>query len=80
MVADVPPAVVTVTSTVPAGFAGEVAVIEVEESDVTEAGVEPKSTTEAKARFVPVIVTVVPPAVVALDGLTALTVGVPSKL
>jgi hypothetical protein len=61
-VAEVPPAVVTLTSTVPVP-AGEVAVIEVPEMTVKlVAGVAPKVTAVAPVRFVPVIVTEVPPA------------------
>ncbi len=61
VVADVPPDVVTLTSTVPAP-AGEVAVIEVEETTVTPtAAVAPNVTAVAPDKLVPVIVTVVPP-------------------
>jgi hypothetical protein len=74
-VADVPPTVVTVTSTGPAELAGDVAVIEVAESAVTVAGVEPKSTAVAESRFAPVMVTEVPPAIGPSGGLTPLTVG-----
>ena len=57
-----PPAVVTLTSTVPVP-AGEVAVIEVAEFTVKPvAAVAPKVTAVAPVRLVPVIVTVVPPA------------------
>ena len=62
IVASVPPGPVTVTSTVPAGTAGETAVIEV--SATTEklaAGVAPKLTCVAPVNPVPVIVTAVPP-------------------
>jgi hypothetical protein len=59
-VALVPPdGVVTVTSTVPVPL-GAVAVMEVAESAVMVAAVEPKSTALALARLVPVIVTLVP--------------------
>ena len=58
---DVPSGVVTVTSTVPVP-GGELAVIELAESDVMSAAAEPKSTAVAPARFVPVMVTLVPPA------------------
>ena len=74
-VADVPPAVVTVTSTVPAVPAGLVAVICVAVSLTIVAGVVPNSTAVAPVRFVPVIVTVVPPAVGPDVGLTPVTVG-----
>ena len=62
-VADVPPGVVTVTSTVPAAWAGEVTVICVLETKVTPVpGVPPKLTVAALVNPVPVIVTRVPPA------------------
>jgi hypothetical protein len=62
-VAEVPPPVVTVTSTVPVP-AGAVAVIEVAELTVKPvAGVAPNVTAVAPAKLVPVMVTVVPPAV-----------------
>ena len=62
-VAEVPPGVVTVTSTVPAP-AGEVAVIEVAELTVKlVALVAPNLTAVAPVKPVPVIVTDVPPAV-----------------
>jgi hypothetical protein len=76
LVADVPPGVITVTSTVPAEAAGDVAVTDVGELTVKlEAGVGPKSTTEAFSRSVPVIVTVVPPPVGPTEGLTPVTAG-----
>ncbi len=63
-VAEVPPAVVTVMSTVPAALGGEVAVIWLSESTVkVVAAVVPKSTAVAVVKPVPVMVTVVPPAV-----------------
>ncbi|PIT03974.1 hypothetical protein TSA1_26780 [Bradyrhizobium nitroreducens] len=61
-VADVPPVVVTLISTVPVP-AGDVAVIWVAELTVKPvAGVAPKVTAVAPERLVPVMVTVVPPA------------------
>ena len=60
-IADTPPAVVTVTAMAPADSAGLVAVIDVAESAVTLAGVVPKSTKDAPPKFVPLIVTAVPP-------------------
>ncbi|BBH18908.1 hypothetical protein Back11_02530 [Paenibacillus baekrokdamisoli] len=61
-VADVPPVVVTLTSTVPALPAGAVAVICVAEFTVKPvAAVAPNVTAVAPDRFVPVNVTVVPP-------------------
>src|SRR5690349_5462568 len=57
--------VLTLTSTLPGcGPRGAVAVISVSESTVKlAAGVEPNSTAEAPPRFLPVIVTTVPPAI-----------------
>ena len=75
-VADVPLAVVTVTSTVPAVPAGLVAVICVAELTVKPvAAAVPNSTAVAPVRFVPVMVTLVPPAVGPAVGLTAVTAG-----
>ncbi len=72
----VPPAVVTVTSTVPAVPAGAVAVIRVALLTVkVVAAVGPNDTPVAPVRFVPVIVTVFPPAVGPAVGLTAVTAG-----
>src|SRR5579863_756567 len=77
-VAEVPPAVVTVTSTVPADSAGEVAVIVVPLTTETPvAAVPPKETVAGEAKLVPVMVTDVPPEVGPWFGLTALTVGPP---
>ena len=74
-VADVPPAVVTRTSTVPVP-AGAVAVIWVAELTVKPvAGVAPKLTAVAPLKFVPVIVTVVPPATGPEVGEIDVTVG-----
>ncbi len=78
--ADVPPGVVTVMSTVPAGPGGDV-------TDKTSgfpgavptlgltAGTVPNRTVGETARFVPVIVTCVPPAVGPDVGLIAVTTG-----
>jgi hypothetical protein len=73
----VPPAVVAVTSTVPADPAGDVAVIEVEEMTVTPvAAVPPKLTVVAPMmKPVPVIVTVVLPDVGPEVGEIDVTVG-----
>jgi hypothetical protein len=72
----VPPAVVAVTSTVPADPAGVTAVIWVSELTVNEAAsVPPKLTAVAPANAVPVRVTVVPPAVDPWLGLTLLKAG-----
>ena len=65
-----PPVVVTVTSTVPAVPAGAVAVTDVAVFTVkVVALVAPNFTAVAPAKFVPVIVTLVPPAVGPLVGL-----------
>ena len=71
-----PPAVVTVMSTVPALSTGLVAASDVGELYVTlEAAVDPKATVEPDVNPVPVIVTDVPPVVVPVFGLTPETVG-----
>ena len=70
-----PPGVVTVTSTVPVP-AGETAVIELAEFTVKlVALIEPNVTAEAPVRFVPVIVTKVPPPTGPLLGFRFATVG-----
>ena len=75
-IADVPEGVVTVTSTIPAVYAGLVAVIEVALTTVTPvAAVVPKFTAVAPRRFVPEIVTEVPPAVEPDIGVMPVTVG-----
>jgi hypothetical protein len=67
---------VTVTVTAPALPAGVVAVIVVLFTTATfVAAVPPKVTVAPVAKFVPVIVTAVPPAMVPLFGLTLVTVG-----
>ena len=72
---EVPPAVVTVTSTAPVP-AGDVAVTEVAVLAVRlVAGVVPKVTAVAEPRLVPVMTTVVPPAVGPAAGAMAVTVG-----
>jgi hypothetical protein len=70
----VPPAVVTVTSTVPTP-AGEVAVIWVALSTVKEPALLPNLTAVAPEKLVPVMVTLVPPDVGPVFGLTLVTVG-----
>ena len=71
-----PPDVVTTTSTAPAACAGVVAVTCVAEPTVNEvAAVPPKVTDVVLLRFVPVIVTAVPPAVGPDDGTIVDTVG-----
>ncbi len=77
LTADVPPEVVTVTSTVPADSSGLIAVMEVDETTAKlVALVVPKSTVVAPVKPVPVMVTLVPPAVVPEIGLTSVTAGV----
>jgi hypothetical protein len=67
---------VTVTVSAPAAPAGVVAVIVVLFTTVTlVAAAEPNVTVAPEAKFVPVIVTAVPPAVGPLLGLTLVTVG-----
>jgi hypothetical protein len=74
----VPPAVVTVTSTVPIP-AGEVAVIWVVLLTVKEpAALLPNLTAVAPEKFVPVMVTLAPPDGGPVFGLTFVTVGVPN--
>src|ERR1700722_1739324 len=75
-VAEVPPGVVTVTSTVAVDSAGLTAVISVEETSTTlVAPVDPKSTSAGEVKLLPVIVTVLPPAVDPEVGLTVVTAG-----
>ena len=61
---EVPSIFVTVTFTVPAAWAGAVTVICVEVLVTIVAALPPKETPVAAARPVPVMVTVLPPAVV----------------
>jgi hypothetical protein len=76
-VAEVPPGLVTVTSTIPAP-AGEVAVIEVALLTTTPvAALAPKWTAVAPVRLVPVMVTLVLPASGPAFGAMLVTVGVP---
>ena len=73
---DVPFAVVTVMSTGPAASAGDVATSCVLDRTVTEAAaVAPKETAVVVVKFEPVRVTLVPPVVGPLPGLTPVTVG-----
>ena len=68
----------TVTSTVPADPDGAVAVILLSETTVKLAGLpEPKSTTVALVKPLPVIVTVFPPPTAPAPGDTPLTTGAP---
>jgi hypothetical protein len=77
LVALVPPGVVTVMSTAPSvPVTGAVATIVVALLTEYVAGLaEPKSTAVAPVRFVPVIVTDVPPVLGPVAGLTLVTVG-----
>ena len=72
-----PPPVVTVTLTVPVDPAGAVTVIELAESAVMAAAVVPNLTLVAPFRWVPVMVTLLPPPTVPEFGLTFVTVGFP---
>src|SRR4051812_21451775 len=72
----VPPAVVTAMSAGPAVSAGVVAVIEVALTTVMLSAATPsKVTPVAPVKFVPLIVTAVPPVVGPLPGLKDVTVG-----
>ena len=73
----VPSVVVTVTFTVPADSAGDVAVIVPSELIVAFAADAPKWTdlVSVGTMYVPVMVTCVPPAVPPCDGRTDVTVG-----
>jgi hypothetical protein len=75
-VAEVPPGVVTLTSTTPVP-AGDVAVIEVAELKVKLAVVAPNVTAVTPVKLVPVTVTDVPPARGPAVGEIDVTVGVP---
>ena len=72
-----PPAVVTVTSTVPAVPVGTAAVIEVpfELTEKFDTDTEPNFTPVARVRFVPLMVTKVPPASGPMFELTPVTDG-----
>ncbi len=77
----VPPAVVTVMSTVPAPSAGEAAVMEVALFTVKlVAAVAPNDTAVAAVKPVPVMATLVPPAVGPLVGVMLVTVGAPTNV
>src|SRR5690348_11781839 len=76
LVALVPPAVVTVTSTVAAGASGDTASIDVSPFTVKlVAAVPPKPTAVAPVNPVPVMLTVVPPVAGPEVGETAVTLG-----
>ena len=69
VIAEMPPAVVTVRSTLPAEADGEIAVISVEDTTSNEvAAAAPNLTEVASVRLVPVIVTWVPPEIRPLVG------------
>src|SRR5205807_1766384 len=72
----VPPRLVTVTLTGPAAPAGDVAVIDLPPLTVKlAAGVAPNETPVAPLKFVPEMVTLAPPAVLPVVGLSPLTTG-----
>ena len=74
--------VVTVTSTAPAEPAGELQVIEVSvfAEQLPKAEVAPKETSVALVKPVPVMVTLVPPAVGPVLGLIEVTAGIVGPL
>lgn len=72
--AEVPPGVVTVTSTVPEP-AGAVAVIDSGELTVKVPAAPPKDTLVASLRLVPPMVTSVPPVLIPDEGVTEVTAG-----
>ena len=69
-----PPGVVTVMSTVPLP-AGDIAVMDVAETNKNDAALVPNFTAMAPVKPLPVMVTVVPPASGPLVGLTLVTIG-----
>lgn len=76
MAVEVPPGVITRTSTGPACPAGATAVADVADATFTDvAATDPKRTDVAPVRFVPVMVTTVPPAAVPVAGATRVTAG-----
>jgi hypothetical protein len=75
LVAETPPAVVTITSTAPAACAGAITEIDVAEITVNGTAVAPNETPVVPLRSVPVIVTTVPPPVEPFVGLRPVTVG-----
>ena len=70
-----PPGLITVTVTAPALPNGVVAVICAPLATTLVAAADPNVTVAPEAKFVPVMVTEVPPAATPLFGLTLLTVG-----
>jgi hypothetical protein len=79
-VEEVPLGVVTVTSTVPAVPAGEVARMALSERTVKAAAVPPKVTALAPVKFAPVMVTASPPAALPEEAVTAATEGAEAAL
>src|SRR5438093_929159 len=80
-VADVPPTVVTVTSTPPAACAGDTAVIELSVSTVKLAAfIAPNFTEVAPVKCEPLIVTDVPPALGPAVGFSDVTTGASTKV
>jgi hypothetical protein len=77
-VADVPPGVWTVTSTVPAEPEGEVTVNDVGLLEVTDAEAPPNATVDPDVNPEPLITTDVPPANGPSDGLIPVTEGTAS--
>ena len=71
----VPPGVVTMTSTVPAAWAGLVTTIWVLVLEMIVAATPPKVTLVTQSKAVPVMVTVVPPVLGPLLGETPVTTG-----
>lgn len=74
-VVEVPPGVVTVRSTTPAASAGAVAVMDVAESAEVAPATVPNLTAVAAERFVPVMTTLVPPAIGPFVGRIPVTAG-----
>ena len=72
---ELPPAVVTVTSTAPGMLAGVVTVICVSETSTNDAGIPPMMTELVVVKPVPVIVTESPPVSSPESGVTAVIVG-----
>jgi hypothetical protein len=76
LVALVPPGVVTVIFTVPADSAGDIAVMDVDESTITvPAATPPNITVAPDVKPVPVMATDVPPLVEPVVGDMELTIG-----
>jgi hypothetical protein len=79
--AEVPLGVVTVMSKVPNGSGGATALMDVSDTIVKEvAGVVPNSTSLAPVKPLPVMVTLAPPTVVPLLGVTPVTAATAAKV